>query len=50
VCSAHSSGLAVAAQLRGVDSLPGLSVGRVDRIERWFPHTRAVEVGVSDAS
>jgi hypothetical protein len=34
-------GLAIASQLWGVDSRPGFADGRVDRIERWFPHSRA---------
>lgn len=25
----------------GADSRPGFSDGRVDRVERWFPHSRA---------
>jgi uncharacterized membrane protein len=33
--------LAVASQLWGVDSRPGFSDGRVDRVERWFPHSRS---------
>jgi hypothetical protein len=33
-------GLALATQLWGVDSRPGFSDGRVDRVERWFPHSR----------
>jgi hypothetical protein len=32
--------LALAAQLWGVDSRPGFADGRVDRVERWFPHSR----------
>jgi hypothetical protein len=34
-------GLAVAAQLWGVDSRPGFADGRTDRVERWFPHSKA---------
>jgi hypothetical protein len=30
--------VAIAAHLWGADSRPGLSDGRVDRVERWFPH------------
>ena len=33
--------LAIASQLWGVDSRPGFSDGRVDRVERWFPHSRS---------
>jgi hypothetical protein len=33
-------GLAIAAELWGVDSRPGFADGRVDRVERWFPHSR----------
>ncbi len=32
--------LAIASQLWGVDSRPGFSDGRSDRVERWFPHSR----------
>jgi hypothetical protein len=31
-------GLAIASHFWGVDSRPGFSDGRVDRVERWFPH------------
>jgi len=31
-------GLAIAAHFFGVDSRPGFSDGRVDRVERWFQH------------
>jgi hypothetical protein len=34
-------GLAIASQLWGADTRPGFADGRVDRIERWFPHSRA---------
>jgi hypothetical protein len=30
--------VAIAAYLWGADSRPGFSDGRVDRVERWFPH------------
>jgi hypothetical protein len=30
--------LAIASYLWGADSRPGFSDGRVDRVERWFPH------------
>ncbi len=33
--------LAIASQLWGVDSRPGFADGRVDRVERWFPHSRS---------
>jgi hypothetical protein len=29
---------AIAAYLWGVDSRPGFSDGRTDRVEHWFPH------------
>jgi hypothetical protein len=32
--------LAIAAWFWGADSRPGFSDGRVDRVERWFPHSR----------
>jgi hypothetical protein len=32
--------LALASELWGADSRPGFSDGRVDRVERWFPHSR----------
>jgi len=31
---------AIASYFWGVDSRPGFSDGRVDRVERWFPHSR----------
>ncbi|MGA7911304.1 MAG: hypothetical protein WCC30_07130 [Candidatus Dormiibacterota bacterium] len=31
-------GLAIASYLWGVDSRPGFADGRIDRVERWFPH------------
>jgi hypothetical protein len=33
-------GLAIASQIWGVDTRPGFADGRVDRVERWFPHSR----------
>jgi hypothetical protein len=33
-------GLAIASYLWGVDSRPGFGDGRVDHVERWFPHER----------
>jgi hypothetical protein len=33
--------LAIASHLWGADTRPGFADGRVDRIERWFPHSRA---------
>ncbi len=31
-------GVAIASHFWGVDSRPGFADGRVDRVERWFPH------------
>jgi len=31
-------GLAIASYFWGVDSRPGFSDGRIERVERWFPH------------
>jgi hypothetical protein len=31
-------GLAIASHFWGVDSRPGFSEGRVEHVERWFPH------------
>jgi hypothetical protein len=32
--------VAVVSWFWGADSRPGFSDGRVDRVERWFPHSR----------
>jgi hypothetical protein len=32
--------VAIASWFWGADSRPGFSDGRVDRVERWFPHSR----------
>ena len=34
-------GMAIASHLFGVDTRPGFADGRFDRVERWFPHSRA---------
>jgi hypothetical protein len=31
-------GLAIASHFWGVDSRPGFTGGRIERVERWFPH------------
>jgi hypothetical protein len=33
--------VAIVSWLWAADSRPGFSDGRVDRVERWFPHSRA---------
>jgi hypothetical protein len=34
-------GLAIASHFWGADSRPGFGLVRADRVERWFPHSRA---------
>ena len=38
VVFAYIALVVIASWFWGVDSRPGFSDGRVDRVERWFPH------------